>query len=127
MIKNNKILIIAIMLLAITMLFIPTYSYATGIGSPIDKPGDYKPGSIDPGDTTQIVSKANKILGAITVIGIIASVATLTILGIKYMLGSVEEKAEYKKSMIPYIIGVFLLLATSTIVGIIARLTQETL
>ena len=40
MIKNNKILIIAIMLLAITMLFIPTYSYATGIGSPIDKPGD---------------------------------------------------------------------------------------
>ena len=43
------------------------------------------------------------------------------------MIGSVEEKAEYKKSMIPYIIGVFLLLATSTIVGIIARLTQETL
>lgn len=127
MIKNNKILIIAIMLLAITMLFIPTYSYATNPGSPIDNPNGFKPGPIDSGDSTQITSKANKILGAITVIGIIASVATLTILGIKYMLGSVEEKAEYKKSMIPYIIGVFLLLATSTIVGIIARLTQETL
>lgn len=127
MIKNNKQLIIVIALLALIIFFIPTYSYATNPGSPLDNPNGYKPGSIDPGDTTQIVSKANKILGAITVIGTIASVATLTILGIKYMIGSVEEKAEYKKSMNPYIIGVFLLLATSTIVGIIARLTQETL
>lgn len=125
MIKNNKILIIAIMLLAITMLFIPTYSYATGIGSPIDKPGDYRPGAIDQGDTTQIVSKANTILSVITTVGIIVSVITLMILGIKYMVGSIEEKAEYKKSMIPYIIGVVLLTVTSTIVKIILNLTQE--
>ena len=49
------------------------------------------------------------------------------ILGIKYMIGSVEEKAEYKKSMIPYIIGILLLVSTSAIVGLIAQLTQEAL
>lgn len=125
MIKNNKLLIIAIMLLAITMLFIPTYSYATGIGSPIDKPGDYRPGGISSTDSDKIVNKVNPILGTITVIGIVISAITLTVLGIKYMIGSVEEKAEYKKSMIPYIIGVVLLLATSTAVGLIARLTQD--
>lgn len=125
MIKNNKLLIIAIMLLAITMLFIPTYSYATGIGSPIYKPGDYKPGGISSTDSDKIVNKVNPILGTITVIGIVISAITLTVLGIKYMIGSVEEKAEYKKSMIPYIIGVVLLLATSTAVGLIARLTQD--
>lgn len=127
MIKNNKISIIVITFLTVIMLFIPTYSYATSIGSPIDDPGAYKPGAINSGDTTQIVSKANTILGAITVFGIIASVITLIILGIKYMVGSIEEKAEYKKSMLPYIIGVFFLLATSTIVALIAKLTQETL
>ena len=41
------------------------------------------------------------------------------ILGIKYMIGSVEEKAEYKKTMMPYIIGTTILFAASTIVSII--------
>lgn len=71
------------------------------------------------------MNKVNPILGTITVIGIVISAITLTVLGIKYMIGSVEEKAEYKKSMIPYIIGVVLLLAASTAVGLIAKLTQD--
>ena len=37
------------------------------------------------------------------------SVITLVVLGIKYMVGSIEERAEYKKSMIPYLIGAFLI------------------
>ena len=35
------------------------------------------------------------------------------VLGIKYMMGSAEEKAEYKKTFIPYIIGAVLLFAAS--------------
>ncbi|MEI3401230.1 MAG: hypothetical protein V8R51_02250 [Clostridia bacterium] len=38
-------------------------------------------------------------------VGIVLSVVILIILGIKYMMGSAEEKAEYKKTMIPYLIG----------------------
>ena len=49
----------------------------------------------------------------------------LLILGIKYMLGSASEKAEYKKSMLPYIIGAFLLFSASIIVNIIASIVQE--
>ena len=41
------------------------------------------------------------------------------------MFGSVEEKADYKKSMIPYIIGIVLLLSISGIVALIANLTGE--
>ncbi len=43
------------------------------------------------------MNRVNPILGTITVIGIVISAITLTVLGIKYMIGSVEEKAEYKK------------------------------
>ena len=60
-----------------------------------------------------------KIIGAIQAIGTITSVVILVILGIKYMLGSAEERAEYKKSMIPYLIGAILLFATPKIVGAI--------
>lgn len=123
MIKNHKLSIIAIIFLILIIFCIPTYSMA--IGNPIDNPNSYKPGGISSVDSDKIVNKVNPILGAITVIGIVVSVITLTILGIKYMIGSVEEKAEYKKSMIPYIIGIVLLLAASTAVGLIAKLTQD--
>ena len=127
MIKNNKLLIIIIAFLTLIIFFVPTYSCAASPGSPIDNPGGYEPDPIDSEDTTQIVLKANPILSVISTIGITVSVITLIILGIKYMVGSVEEKAEYKKSMIPYIIGVLFLVSTSTIVGLIAKFVQEAL
>lgn len=123
MIKKNKLLIIAITFLILIIFFIPTYSIATV--NPIENPENYEPGGISSTDSDKIVNRVNPILGTITVIGIVISAITLTVLGIKYMIGSVEEKAEYKKSMIPYIIGVVLLLAASTAVGLIAKLTQE--
>jgi len=51
----------------------------------------------------------NKILGIIQVVGTFISVGIFMILGIKYMVGSTEERAEYKRSMIPYIVGALLL------------------
>ena len=123
MIRNNKLLIITMIFLVLIMFFIPTYSMATG--SPIDNPDAYKPGEVNSGD--QIISKGSKILNVITVLGVTISVITLTILGIKYMFGSIEEKADYKKSMIPYIIGVVLLIGITTIVGLIANVTQKAL
>jgi type IV secretory pathway VirB2 component (pilin) len=56
----------------------------------------------------------NKILSVVRTIGILISVITLAVIGIKYMVGSVEEKAEYKKTMIPYLIGVFLIFSFTT-------------
>ena len=123
MIKNNKLVIIAIVFLILILFAIPTYSIATV--NPIENPENYEPGGISSTDSDKIVNRVNPILGTITVIGIVISAITLTVLGIKYMIGSVEEKAEYKKSMIPYIIGVVLLLAASTAVGLIAKLTQD--
>ena len=40
---------------------------------------------------------------------VLYAVVLVAFLGIKYMLGSAEEKAEYKKDMIPYLVGAFLL------------------
>ena len=40
-----------------------------------------------------LVSKAGKILGVIQVIGVVISVVMLIAIGIKYMVGSVEEKS----------------------------------
>lgn len=66
-------------------------------------------------ETKQFEGVGNKILGIVRVIGIFASVGTLMVLGIKYMMGSVEEKAEYKKSFKAYIIGAVLVFSIATI------------
>ena len=64
------------------------------------------------------VQKLGKsIIGIIQVVGSVAAVAVLVVLGIKYMMGSAEEKAEYKKTLMPYIIGAIIVLAAVNIVN----------
>lgn len=67
----------------------------------------------------------NTILGMIKYLGIFLAVGILMFLGIKYMMGSASEKAEYKKTMIPFIVGVVLLFAAALIVQIIQSTTLQ--
>ena len=73
-------------------------------------------------DTTDLTNITSKILGAIQIVGVALSVIILVVLGIKYMMGSAEEKAEYKKSMIPYLVGAVLIFAAPTIANIVYNL-----
>lgn len=86
-------------------------------------PNDYKPGELIEDDTT--IKIAGKIIGAFQAIGNIVSILALVIIGIKYMMGSVEEKAEYKQTMIYYIIGAILVFAISNISAIIYNFAQD--
>ena len=60
----------------------------------------------------------------VSTIGSSVSVIVLVVLGIKYMMGSAEEKAEYKRTLLPYVIGAGLVFAASAIAGIIFGFTQ---
>ena len=88
------------------------------------KTSDFDPSeSIKPDDYSTAVTKTNKIISTLSIIGMIISVVMLMVLGIKYMMGSLSEKAEYKKSMIPMIIGAVLIFTSSTIVLIIYNIS----
>ena len=69
--------------------------------------------------TNEVTTLGGRIVGIVQVVGVIIAVIILLVIGIKYMLGSAEEKAEYKKSMMPYLIGALLIFAGSTIVNAI--------
>lgn len=64
--------------------------------------------TISTGKVKEAEKIGNIIFGIARAVGIICSVAALMLIGIKYMLGSVEEKAEYKKTMGVYITGAIL-------------------
>lgn len=67
----------------------------------------------------------NQILGPIKVIGIFVAVTMIMIVGIKYMLSSTEEKAEYKKTAILYLLGALLIFASTQIVGFISKFASD--
>lgn len=69
--------------------------------------------------TNEVTTLGGRIVGIVQVVGVIIAVIILLVIGIKYMLGSAEEKAEYKKTMMPYLIGALLIFAGSTIVNAI--------
>lgn len=92
----------------------------TGTGGSLDK---YKPGYID--GTSKLEEKAEYILGIIKNVGVVLSVVSLILLGIKYMLGSIEEKAAYKESFKPYIIGTFLVFTGSLLPELIYKFMQN--
>ena len=74
--------------------------------------------------STDIQDLGNKIIGILQTLGVVLSVVILIVLGIKYMMGSAEEKAEYKKTMIPYLIGAVLIFGASTIAGMVYNMTS---
>jgi len=108
-----KTRIIKILVLMLTIILLLGTSQVLAINTE-----DYKP-DISSNNPTIFKTKVGKILGAVNVVGIICSVAVIAVMGIKYMLGSVEEKAEYKKTMTTYLLGAVLLFSGTTIPNII--------
>jgi len=92
----------------------------TGLGlGDLDK---YKGSSTN---SDKFKSKVNNLLIIVKTVGIILSVIALAIIGIKYMIGSIEERAEYKKTMIPYLVGVFLVFSVTTIPQLIYSIVND--
>ena len=117
--KKTKAIAIGIMIITILFFMINPVTKAT-----ID-PGEYNPGEIDTGDIEPVINIAGVIVNTLATIGIVVSVITLIIIGLKYMMGSVEEKAEYKKTMIPYIVGVVMVVAITQILKLIVELVDK--
>ncbi len=68
---------------------------------------------------SKITDVAGFIIKLLRNMSIIITILVITILGIQYMLGSVEEKANYKKTSINIIIGVVFITLVTSIVDVI--------
>ena len=78
-------------------------------------------------DEEQLRTETSSIFKILSTIGVVLSVIIGGILGIKFMMGSVEEKAQYKEHMKPYIIGISLVFCISAILRVIASLIKSSI
>lgn len=111
--KINVKTVVAVLLTVLTILMMVAPVFATSVGGVTIDPSTGKASS------SKVATTGRTILGYIQVVGTLIAVGVLMFLGIKYMTASASEKADIKKSIIPYIIGAIILLAAVNILPII--------
>lgn len=116
--KKSCILLIILLLL---ILVVNNFSYADKV---IEEKDFNKFVNSSTASSVKLIDMSGRIVGAISTIGTVVSVVALVIIGMKYMLGSIDEKAEYKKVLLPYFIGAILVLSITTIPNIIFNAVQ---
>lgn len=119
MIKLNKKAVVALVLAVMTIMLcvVPVFAASSKVGEVTVK--------TDPGKVDQkLTNVGSTVLGYIQVIGTFIAVGVLMFLGIRYMTASANEKADIKKSIIPYIIGAVVLLAAVNIVALLPKISD---
>jgi len=114
---NKKIKLISTLMIVLFLVCVATSVFATSVGGVTIQPNTTA--------TNDISGIGNKILGIIRVVGIFAAVAILMIVGVKYMMGSAEEKAEYKKVLVPYVLGAVLLFGAAAFADKLVKVAES--
>ena len=121
----RRIKSIVIVLVLIMLLFsIFTVSYADDIDTIIEDMRDMD-NNAGVGNDNKLVKGVNVVYTIIRVAGTGIALLMVIFLGIKYMMTSVEEKAEIKKQAVPILVGSALIFATSNILSVVAKIVEE--
>ena len=111
--KAKYIIFTLITIIAILLLCIPNVQASGYSNNIVDWTFDA------PQLPVKLAELAGVIIKLLRNLSIIITIIVITILGVKYMLGSVEEKADYKKDYVNIIIGSVLISLTFSIVNVI--------
>lgn len=116
--KNKTLKIIAVLLIAIALITLSTTIVRATTG--------FEPIEPKPAGTAgeKVTNTAGQILTIVRIVGMAVAVIMLTILGIKYVAASPNEKADYKKGMTVYVVGAVLLFGASALLSFIQKFVE---
>lgn len=103
--RKSMTIIMLITFISFAFTIIAPKTYAMGLDK-LDNPDAYIDSSED---NSKIINIGNVVVWTVKTIGESIGIVMILIIGIRYLMGSTEERAEYKQSMIPYIIGAILI------------------
>lgn len=116
--KNKTLKIIAVLLIAIALITLSTTIVRATTG--------FEPIEPKPAGTAgeKVTNAAGQVLTIVRIVGMAVAVIMLTILGIKYVAASPNEKADYKKGMTVYVVGAVLLFGASALLSVIQKFVE---
>ena len=114
-ILKNSVIILITILLAFTFVQ-PSFADETATGSDVGSIVD----SVSKNNGKALDSNINNVsatvINWIWAISIIISIIVLMVIGIQYIIGGTQAKADYKKTLIPVVVGIGLIVFATTIV-----------
>ena len=81
--------------------------------------GDYKDVGDVLGGGNFITNTANAVFRAVQIAGVAVSVIYISILGMKYMTSSIDDRADIKKRLVPFVIGAAIFFGVTFIMELI--------
>lgn len=126
--RNNIIKILAITLIAIIIMSLMIINISNaGLVDPLERPDEYHPGINIEVSNDRLIDKANTIINIMQIVGTVIAVISIMAIGLKYMFGSVAERATYKETMIPYLIGAIMLFSIVNIIKIFYEIIKSSI
>lgn len=123
---NRKIIFILVIIL--TIFFIPnSHTFASSVGGVISGADDF----ITTGKGEEQISSENlknlsdEIYNVLLAIGVVVAVIVGLILGIQFMMGSVEQKSKIKEALVPYIAGCVVIFGAFGIWKLVVTILQN--
>ena len=93
---------------------------------------DFNPEMYGPGlsgfgkiDADSLFKMGEKLFGVLRNIATIIAIITMALTGLKFVFGSAEAKAEYKKTMLPWFVGAVFVVMLTTFLGIIEKFAKN--
>lgn len=109
-------------IISVLMVFLMMLSIISPVFAATEVLDSLKP---DRNNAGTIENLGNQALGIAQIVCTVLAVIILMFVGVKYMMGSAQEKAEYKKTLIPYLVGAVLLFCASGIIGLIVKASEN--
>ena len=111
--------VLSILLIFIIIIFM--LSNVVLAGDPTSAMKDFNSGS---GNST-LSNVGSNVYGIILIVGSAVAFITLAVMAIKFMTAAPDEKAEIKKNLIGFVVGVLILICTLTILRIFQAIGQS--
>ena len=129
--KNIFLKIMLILILLMSFLLINCQNiYAASISDAIEGADKFINDGVSNTDPTidenDLQTMSDMLYNAFLIIGIIIAIIIGLVIAIKFMTGSVEQKAEVKKTLIPYIAGCVVIFGAFTIWKLVVDLLSNT-
>ncbi len=134
----KKIVLMFLIIAMISCTFFSINSFAKQVAQPADSAGggggtsdNYNPDNFEGGKSgdagTSIENVAGALLYIIKVIAVGIGLIMLTVLAMKYMLSSAQERASIKQSAVVYVVGACVLFGAAGILNIIQNFATKNL
>lgn len=124
--KTLKVIVIfLILILALVCISNETYSFGEMFESADDFLGTGSSQSSGKINDSSLKSMSSTIYNVLLIVGVVIAVIYGLFIAIKLIMGSIDEKAKIKESLIPYVAGCVIVFGAFTIWGIVMNMLNS--